>query len=169
MSDVMDIDQLLVPTILLLLAGYGGFFEDMLSCRFKKLVNTNLLFKQLVFLFIIYFTTSLSYNKNHPITNLKYTLLVWTLFIMVNRVHFETSIIVYVLFLLIFMLKNLKDYRGKKYDVYYDKIKNVLTFLLVFVLLVGFLFYLYDKQIEYADNFKVLDFIFGKHKCKSVV
>jgi Ca2+/Na+ antiporter len=48
------------------------------------------------------------------------------------------------------------------------KIRTVSFYASIMIIIIGFIYYIYDKYIEYGNNFNPLTFILGKTQCNSL-
>ena len=58
--------------------------------------------------------------------------------------------------------------KDSKLDKTLKKAEEVLFFLVLGIILVGFIYYYIEKKHEYGKRFNLLKFIFGVKKCKSM-
>ena len=174
-------DSILKGLLLLILAVGGNFTGETLSCKVQNLFRKNILAKNLLTFFLLYFSITIFRNNYSPLTNLMFAFLTYILYIIINKGIFILTIVNYTLiafyFFFIYTYKHYQDEKKKDHPLYKfftkykEKINTFLNyFFLVFTFLLLFSFYKYFliKRKEYSKNWNTLIFIFGKEACKSM-
>jgi len=168
--------DILNAVYLILLGIFGSYIGSNLTCKVQKLMEENMYLKNIVLVVIIYFTISVSTSEPlHPVTLLKYTAIITTLFIIINKMTLPFTFLSYAIFAGIYMISNLITYyehkKIKKTTV--ENLKKIQkTALLVFLVItvIGFSLYFMEKRTEYNgkdwNTFKFL--LGGVIKCKNV-
>ena len=177
--------KLLKSVFLIILAVSGNFVGNTLGCQTQSLLTSNMYVKNLLLLFIIYFTISFTDNdKNNPFELLINTFFVWLLFILFTKQNITTTIIIFILFFISYFLNNYITYYERIINENKDNIehntkltniindleniKNIIFYIELFILIGGFLYYLYYQYNEYNNEFNFIKFIFGKPNCNKI-
>ena len=153
----------------------GNYVAESLGCRVRKLLNENMLVKNVVIIFIIYFLIGFTNDpKVPPHINMLSTIFIWFFYLILNRTPIQFTGICVFLLMLILITKNYIDYYQahdeKKNE---DKIKflkksaSYMIYLVIILIVIGFLIYLHLKHKEYEKTFSFKKFIFGNVNCRS--
>ena len=180
---------------LLLLAVSGNFVAETLGCKTQYALTNNMFLKNLVILFMIYFTINYTSDEaEHPLVSMKNALIMWVLFVLFGRMRPSYTLAVIILLLISYMLNNFRKYYKssapedktesslsdgktnktveKKQQVATDKqlfeLQTISVSTAIILIIFGSLMYLRDKKREYGRNFQVMKFIFGVKKCASL-
>ncbi len=170
--------------LLIALAVSGNFVGNTLGCKTQYHMTNNIYVKHLVLIAIIYFTISFSSdNSANPLSYIKTTFLLWTLYLLFTK---QTILFTGLSALLLFTSYLLDSYINyyndlisketdenikKDYQNTLDKITKARTFIFysaVMMIVVGFGMYFFEKYSEYGNNFDILKFILGKTSCASL-
>ena len=179
---------------LLLLAVSGNFVAETLGCKTQYALSNNMYLKNLVILFMIYFTINYSSTDvEHPLWALQGTVIIWIFFVLFSRMRPMYTLAVIILLLITYILNNFRKYykatapppkddksvkMGQNKEEDNDKKQSALDKQLFelqavslgsasLLILVGSMMYLRDKKREYGNKFEILKFIFGVKKCAS--
>jgi hypothetical protein len=159
---------------LLFLAIIGNFMAETLSCQTQKFM-TNLWAKHFVLIFIIYFTIEFTKGDqiSDPFVDFVNAVYVWILYHFFTHMDLLPTVITIILLMCIYIISNYRKYfEKKKNDINLDKklekIQNILLKCAVFVILVGFFIYYFEKKKEFKGHFHFIQFLLGAKKCKSL-
>lgn len=160
---------------LLILALAGGFISPLFNCQSQYLLTNNMYAKHLVLLFVLYFTVSFVGDDEDPkfVQYSLLTLLVYILFIMFTKMNLIFTMIVFVLLFISYNLNlHVKSLKKKniesKYSETIKKIQSILGFVIVLVIIIGFISYFNYQRSEYKNNWSTLKFLFGVTTCQSL-
>ena len=164
----------ILGVFLLLLAVSGNFIAETLGCKIQKLLKNNMYAKNIVIILITYFSLGLS-NADEiisPLENFKNALLIWSAFIIFNKMSLVFTLIAFGLLSIKLVLYNYVEYYNKKGEtnkaneliIYYDNLFK----LNIGVIIVGFIMYFMKQYKEYNKTFNIFKFLFGTLKCKSM-
>lgn len=164
-------------SLLVVLAVAGNFVAETLNCKTQKALSENMLLKNAVIFFLIYFTLNLTNQENpHPITVFRKALIVWIIFFIFNRTHYIVNLFIFVLFIATYVISNyVKYYQSQKEPptILIKRLQHtiqLLEYALMVLLVVGFLLYFNEKRSEYTGNdWNSFKFVFGVNKCDSLV
>ena len=170
---LLRIENYLVGLFLLLLTISGNFIAETLGCSTRKFLTENQIAKQIILLFLIYFSINLNSknDKENPLDKIKSSFLVWIFFIIFEKMNIYFTGLVFLILTIIYVLNNYKKHYQeiKKNDE--KTIKNLnkyiekLEIIMVIFLIIGFIRY-YLKQRKEQKNFNYTYFLFGRRKCK---
>ena len=168
--------NLMKGLFLLILAVSANFVGNLLGCKTQKLLTDNILAKQVVLVFLIYFTVDLTSDKViHPLETMKYTLLLWIFYLLFTRMNMIFTMILFILLLMMYVMNNYKEYlvslnedENKEMIEMIDQIVQMIPIVIVVLLVIGFGMYFMKQRKEHKKNFKYLTFFFGSKKCDSI-
>jgi len=169
-------DNIMNGVLLLILAISGNFIAETLGCKSQKLLSENMLAKHVVILFIIYFSLGFASESNpNPMILLRNSVSIWVLFLLFTKMSLNFNIFVFGLVVLYHFINTYINYYSsldkKKYKKEidnYNKILYYLKYLIIGLLIVGFVLYFNKQRNEYSKNWSTFKFIFGVNKCKSL-
>jgi len=169
-------DNIMNGVLLLILAISGNFIAETLGCKSQKLLSENMLAKHVVILFIIYFSLGFASESNpNPMILLRNSVSIWVLFLLFTKMSLNFNILVFGLVVLYHFINTYINYYSsldkKKYKKEidnYNKILYYLKYLIIGLLIVGFVLYFNKQRNEYSKNWSTFKFIFGVNKCKSL-
>ena len=96
---------------LLLLAVSGNFVAETLGCKTQYALSNNMYLKNLVILFMIYFTINFtSDDVSHPLHTLQGTVIIWIFFVLFSRMRPMYTLAVIILLLITYILNNFRKY-----------------------------------------------------------
>ena len=169
------VSPILKATLLLFISIAGNFLAETLGCRTQFYLE-NMYIKHLLILFMIYFTIDFTQGDEvvNPVVNLKRAIIVWIFFHLFTHLDIAPTVIVLLLFMTLFFMSNYMTYleqinqKNSKLSKTLKKVEEVLFFLVLGIILIGFIYYYMEKKDEYGKRFNLLKFIFGVKKCKSM-
>ena len=157
---------------LLILTISGAFIGETLSCKTRKLLTENIYAKYLVTLFVIFFAVDFTDNKNlSPLDNFISALKIFILFIIFTRMSLPFTIVAFLGVVSLYVMNEYIDYyesdKEKNQEIIHklNKVNNILLYVLIFIIIVGFLLYANKQYREHKKDFSILKFIFGVLKC----
>ena len=176
--------NLIKSVLLLVLAVSGNFVASTLSCQTQYALTNSMFAKNLVILFIIYFTLSFTSTTDaHPFEYLKNTLLIWFVFLLFTKQNIEFTMISGGLLALTYLIDSFVTHNNNKLENEIDenkkseitkqndafkKFRQIIFYGGIFTIVLGYFIYMRAKYIEYKGNFNILSFIFGKVTCKGL-
>ena len=170
-----DID-IMLGVLLLTLAIMGGYIKNTLGCQLQKFLSENIIARNLVIIFIIYFSIGFTSKKNiNPFTIFKNALIIWVLYILYTKISLEFNIIVFFLIAIYHVINNYIEYyeledpeKYKETIELLNKILDYLLYIIIGVTLIGFILYFNKERSDYSKNWSTLKFLFGTTKCSSM-
>jgi hypothetical protein len=173
--------NLIKGVFLLLLAVSGNFVGETLGCQTQYLMTNNMIVKQLIIYFLIYFTVDFTSQQNlHPVESFKKTTIIWVLYLLFTKMNITYTGIAAAILVGIYISSdyatyyqtqiddNIQDENNQEELDKYQNMQNNLLKGLVVVIIVGFLSYLSEKRQEYGQNFNFITFLMGVPNCKSL-
>lgn len=162
--------ELIIPLYLLVAANYLG---QTLACRLQSVLEENMLVKHgLIFLTIVFVLVIQDPERANEdvVILLRDSAVIFALFFMSTRLPFSmlTLVLVFLFAMYIIHLRVKKkrsmgnDEEAKKLD----RLKKILFFVIVALVLVGFVLYMVEKKKEYGRSFAWSTFLVGKTKCR---
>lgn len=164
-------------SLLVVLAVAGNFVAETLNCKTQKALSDNMILKNLVVFFLIYFTLNLTNKQNpNPMIVFRKALIVWVIFFIFNRTHYVVNLFIFAMFIATYVISNYVTHYQSKKDPPLKLIERLkytiqlLEYALVGCLVVGFVLYFNEKRNEYSGrDWNSFKFVFGVNKCKSLV
>jgi len=169
MNNYLDIN-IIKGVFLLILALFGNFIAETLGCQSQKLLSENMLAKHLIIIMFIFFSINLTVDSDiHPNINILKSIFVWILFVLFTKMSINFTIIVFLLIMIVYIIGSYINYykKNNKETKILSSIQTNLYYLIVFLIIIGFIFYLKKQYADYKDNWDTLTFLFGKTICKS--
>lgn len=174
-----NINEIIVGIFLLILLVCSNFLESTLSCQFRKLLLNNMIAKNIIIFLTLFFTLNYTSIKRHPIDNLKIALIIFLFFILFNKTDIYFTLINFILLIVIIFINQLIKY--EKYILEKEnieiistkienmiKIRNYFIYLLLFLIIIGFLLYFKKQYNDHKKNFNFLTFLLGKVNCDNL-
>ena len=103
----------ILGVFLLLLAVSGNFIAETLGCKVQKLLTNNMYAKNIIIILITYFSLGLS-NGDDAISPLENALLIWSAFIIFNKMNLTFTLVAFCLLTIKLVLFNYIEYYNKK-------------------------------------------------------
>lgn len=167
--------------MLLFLAISGNFVAETLSCQVQRVFSNNMIIKQVLVFFILYFTINYS-NSDAPLDPfiaLKLSGIIYIFFILFTRMSVFFSLIGFFILTSSYIATNYIDYynylekkdKDKNLEKKIKDLENYRKYALygfVCWTLLGFIIYLIAHYIEYKKNWNFITFLFGKKNCNSL-
>lgn len=170
-----NIVGVIIALWMLLVNVSGNFTAETLGCKTQKLLNTQW-FKHFIVFAIIYFTINFTKtdHENPPIHDLGKSIIVWILYHFFTHMDILPTMIVSIMFMMIFLVSNYRDYYKKQnretqqIEQTLEKIEIGLFYLSMIIICLGFFKYYLEKKHEYRNTWNFWKFIMGVKKCKSL-
>lgn len=165
--------------LLLLIVG-ANYLGDIMGCRIRKLLNTNIFAKHIMGIFCLFFFVTLLLPLEYedekgeivrePLKiTVGRTLFIYIIYLMIARTPIYVSLLIYLLLFTIYVLSLYeKDYH-KKYNKDIRSYQEIIGVITSAILIVGFMFYGIKKYYKYEiienTGFNMITFFFGKINC----
>ena len=196
MKDVQSIDRyntdIVKGIFLLTLAVSGNFVGETLGCQTEKAMTENVFIKHAIIIMLIYFTINFTSTDNpYPFDTAKKTAIIWAFYLMFARMSSGFTGAAIVTLVVYYILSNFTDYYTSLYqqriddaksnkrkreleqDYYlveeqYQILREYTLYVLITIVIIGFLLYTKDKYDEYKGEFSISKYVFGTGHCKSL-
>jgi len=128
-----------------------------INCKANELINNTMIGKNVLLLIMIrYIMGFYDTNEINEIDKIKYTLMIYTFYILMTKQTFEMFIINTILILIIYMVYS------------YTPNNNILKYfeyVLFGTIIIGTLLYMKKQYDDRLDKFNIIKFFFGTHQC----
>lgn len=166
--------QINTTLFLLFMATIGGFIGgNITSCAIQKIIQNKVWVSHLIFLIILYFTSSYSGETMSIKHNALLTLCLYAIFTIVMKNYYITLVLGMCLLLGSYMVeREIKYQKSKGSDTKniknLEKLKNYLDYAAFSTLSIGFIVYLMKQMRDKGSQFNFLKFFFGTGKCTNL-
>jgi hypothetical protein len=167
-----DIQFKLNGVFLILLVVFGNYIGQLLPCNLQTLLTRHIYAKHILIIFLIYYTVHMN-DKSYtsPLELLKYTLMIYALFLLFSKQNIYIALIVLILLGLEYINYSIITYNinsshptSINIDIL-DKINRIFNYLIFILLLLGFIFYFIKQRKDHKKDWSIIKFIFGSIKC----
>ena len=176
MLDNIDQQKMFDTLFLLFLGTLGGFVGGgITSCEIQRIIRDSVLVKQLIFFIIIFTTNSFVQKKSDLLTTFVRSSILFGVFILLMKNNYKSILFSITLLFINKLLLQHIDYLKKDKKENNDKIdklnkiSKILTIISGVIIVIGFFEYMREKKLEYGNQFKLLTFLLGSNKCKSLL
>lgn len=156
---------------------FGNYVGDTIGCQLQKAFSHTVIHKYMIVFAMIYFTLNFTSKEiQSPITHLRSSFLLFIFYIFMNRMSYTFSMISLGLLAVLYIINHQIKYMNSKKNPTpeqmkerrtYEMLHEVLTYLVMALILIGFSFYFLKQKREHK-SFSLLTFLFGKVKCAHV-
>lgn len=148
----------------------SNFLAQLFSCRLQFLLNNSMLAKHLLgymtlLFFIVIASNDTTYTANSALMD---SLWIYLIFVISTRMSFPYLILFLFLasILYIIHLYETKQTIIINQNQRLETSKKILQYAMMIVLMIGFVFYLMEKRLEYKHKFYWTTFLLGRPQCK---
>lgn len=169
--------HIIKSVILLIIIISSNFISETLNCNLQKILSENIYAKHIINLFTLYFIINIVNDNDieHPLIIIKNTIIIYILFLLFSRINIYFTMIVVGLFIIFYIIMTYREHYNKKQNNHHknlvnilDNIQQILIFIIISIIIIGFIIYFREKYIEHYNNWSIIKFIFGIPKCKSI-
>ena len=170
----MENENIILGVFLLVLAVSGNFIAETLSCKARKLLSENMIYKNIIIIIITYYSVSVTNEAKNlpPYKNMITTLIIWTLFLLFNKMNLVFMKIVFFILIVLLILHEYKKYfKFLKQTPTVDSLENIIKLLMnlnIIIIIIGFILYFLKQYKDHYKNFSFTTFIFGSTHCNSI-
>ena len=131
--------------LLLALAIGGNFLAETLPCKTHTFFRTNMIAKQVLVIFLIFFTINFTNPiGENPLQHMLQTLLLWVGYIIITRLDLAYMIPSFVLLGIMYFIQTYIDYHKKNQQndtvlTYFFRIQQSIKYLLIIIIILGIL------------------------------
>ena len=155
--------------LLLILSVAGNFIAETLGCETQRLLTRSMMAKQVLILFLIYFTINFTTSDEvEPVQQIKNSLYVWVFFLMFTKMNVYFTIATFLLLSILYGIGNFQSYYRQNNqpdkDEEFEKISLLLEKIMLVTVFAGLLYYLIRQTREHK-KFSILKFLLGRTRC----
>ncbi|QKF94297.1 hypothetical protein QKU48_gp0839 [Fadolivirus algeromassiliense] len=146
----------------------SNYLGNLFGCRIQEALNTNMALKHLLgFLTLYFFVSLVDTTKYSPMLKLLFSFVIYLCFMMSTKMNSKTWIAFISVLGGVYILFTVRDsITDTKMQEYISYLQLVLVISAIIILLLGFVYYLGEKKIEYKDDFSFTKFFLGTQSCK---
>lgn len=164
MDIVNNSGKLLFVLYLMISSNYLG---NLFGCRIQNELNRNMLLKHILgFLTLYFFVSIVDPAKYSPQFKLAVSAAIYFAFMMSTKMNVKSFYILISLIGSVYVLYIIKDTFNEKWHKYIDYLQFVLMIAAIITLIVGFIYYMGEKKMEYKDEYAFSKFLVGAPSCK---
>jgi hypothetical protein len=172
-----DLKTVFHTFLLLILAVSGSWIGETFPCQLQAFLANNMLAKQFIILFIIYFGIGFSSSSElSPIKKIQKSFILWLAYLIFTKMDLRFSLLVIAIFVISNIVidyinyykeisKNNNNNNNNKKILLLNKIKNYLLIIIIAFMIIGFSIYFMKQYKDHSKNFNMYKFIFGIAKC----
>lgn len=168
------ISNLALPIFAFYLVVFCNFTAELLGCNLLHVLRENMYAKHIIGIILLFFLVIVvnpNFADKNILKNIGITLLIYLWFIITTRSPFSIMVGILVCLISIYIINIAKDrYTNEKNEDAVNKaqlIQNILTVIAIMLSIVGFGIYLYEKKLEYKEDFSIMKFFSGTTVCKN--
>lgn len=141
-----------------------NYLANTVNCSQRKLFS-NRLVKYIIIFFTVKMTANVYNNRVNPLYNYGHSIIILFIFIMIEKVRSEFSVLLVIITYLIIIFNQYIDYySNKKFVSYIKYFQYLLIISFIVILIIGFI----DYTIIYLKNnkhFNLIDYLFISNEC----
>jgi len=172
MDDVSYSINLLNGMFFFILILSSGFTEEILNCKYQKLLSNNIYVKHLLSLMILYYIDSsvISEQEHFPMIKIRNVLMLYVIFIIIMRQNANFTIILFGLIFIIHILNEFKKYYTKKNEDSKIQLKlhNIIVIIsgiTILLSIAGLYINYFQRKVEFGKGFSSMKFLLGNTSC----
>ena len=165
-------DDIIKGLYLLLVIFMGGNVSDTFSKQGLHLINNNAIAKYIIIISMIYFTLDYSNTKiQHPIYTLYTTMAIFILYLLFSRQDIYFTLCLFLILSILYILIDLKQFykyednnNNNNNNKIIDNIDTaiiILSYIMIAILIIGYIKYFIYQRKDKKKNFKAIKFILG--------
>lgn len=170
---MFDISQYAAPVFAFYLLVFCNYTKEILGCRLQSVLENSILAKHVIgicLLFALIVIVNPISNQNNVINITFATFGIYIWYMMTIRTPMPITLFIIAMLFVIYMINIEYNRRvAAKEDVFAEKLKrvqNIVAYCTFALTIIGFVIYTHEKMNEYGDGFNLVDFVFGKKKCR---
>lgn len=142
----------------------SNFLAQLFSCRLRFLLDNSMIAKHIIGYMTLLFFVVLSSGSGMTTTDaILNSLAIYVVFWFSTRMSLEYFVVFIVL---AFVLYIMELYQKENARTRIRDAQTAIQSVMVVVLVVGFVFYMVEKMIEYRNDFSFQTFLLGKPECR---
>jgi len=148
----------------------GNYLGNLFGCKIQDMFTSNMYVKHILGFLTLYFFVSFVDNENkyNSIYKLLNSFGIYLFFIFSTKIHYKPWIAFITLLGLVYVISIFKDVFPDD-ENFKNMMKNIqfgLITIAIVVLLIGMIYYMGEKKIEYGKDFEYNKFFLGLPVCK---
>jgi len=171
----LEQDIPLYTIFILILIISANFLGQLFPCKIQRILDCNIYIKHIFsFLTLMFFVIlSAPIGGSMKVNDILIKgFILYILFIILTKTNHIVFLIIIillgVLYLLVLKINEIKDSNNKELEDRLNVIYNYISYLILILLIIGFLMYMGEKKIEFKNKFEYSKFIFGIPYCRGV-
>ena len=165
-----EISNVTKGLFLIFLAITANFIGETMSCSFQTFLSNNMIAKQVVVYFLIYFTLNYSAkDANSPLRQMSMSVAIYVFYVMLTKTPFNITVAVCIALATMLVIQNCKAYYEKQKDkdkvVLLDSANKLIAYAIIATTVIGFVMYYLKQRRDKGSSFSSTKFIFGVTKC----
>lgn len=153
-----------------------NFIPEIFGCKLQTLLRTNMLAKHITGFLLLFFLVIYVKPENvdkEILYNISLSSILYVWFFMTTRIPFVLLIFTIILLIVIYILdvrKNRLSIDTKKNEKEINDIETIqklITYTIILITIIGFIYYYGQKKMEYKDNFELYKFLTGTIRCRN--
>lgn len=146
----------------------SNFLGSLFGCQVQDILTNNMLVKHLLgFLTLYFFVSIVDPSQYNPLQKLMFTVLIYLCFILSTKLDSKAWLVFITLLALVYILYIVKDsIQDEDAKKFIGVSQLTLVCGSIIVLILGSIYYLGEKKIEYGKDFSYTTFFIGKPVCR---
>ena len=151
-----------------------NFIGDTMGCKIQRIFSTNVFFKYIIILFIIYTTITIIDKTTTPKEHLVKSIYILILFILFTKNTLRMTVIIGLCMVLLFIVedyinhyKNIKNIKNIKSIEKLNKISYYLKYIILFLIIVGHIIYIIKQKKLFGDKFDIFR-LYKSERCSII-
>ncbi len=161
---IQNTDTIILGLFMTSLSIYGNYMGDTMNCNTKHILD-NKYFKYIIMAIIINFTISYTNINNHPVNHLIHTLILFMVFIIIQKLDYIYYAAVWFLIFISMILIQYKNYNESNDNIDMvektNKIDYIVKIIIIIIVVIGYINYIVNYNYK---NFNLFDFLL-KNNC----
>lgn len=143
----------------------SNFLAQLFSCRLRHLLDNSMIAKHVAgYMTLLFFVVLSSGMEMSPTEAILNSLVIYVVFWVSTRMSIEYFVVFIVL---AFVLYVMELYQREHSSQRLQDAMTVTQTAMAVVLVVGFVFYMVEKMMEYKKKFRLQTFLLGKPECRN--
>lgn len=146
----------------------SNFLGSLFGCQVQDLMTNNMLLKHLLgFLTLYFFVSLVDPSQYSPLQKLMFTVLIYLCFVLSTKLDSKAWIVFITLLALVYILYIIKDsIQDEDAKKFISASQLTLVCSSILVLILGSIYYLGEKKLEYGKDFSYAKFFAGTPVCR---
>lgn len=143
----------------------SNFLAELFPCKLQKLLNNSMVAKHFIgFMTLLFFVVLASGDEHGATEALTSSIIIYLLFMVSTRMSFMYFGIFMFLSAVLYILHLYQ--KENQHNQQIMTAQKIIQYIMVAILVVGFIFYMVEKKREYKNKFSMMVFLVGKPVCR---